>query len=149
MGWHQTVYGYFNSSVSSILTTVTEKLATNSKYRFVWSEVKWFEMWWPVQNPATQTIFRRLVRDGQLEFVGGGWSQSDEVSPSYRDIVDNTLTGHEYLLRTLGDDCPNRRCVRFGWQIDMFSGYSSTTPTLWTMMGYDGMVIRFEGSDDC
>jgi hypothetical protein len=29
----------------------------------------------------------------------------------------------------------------------MFSGYSSTTPTLWAMMGYDGMVIRFEGPD--
>ena len=34
------------------------------------------------------------------------------------------------------------RCVRFGWQIDMFAGYSATTPSLWAMMGYDGMVIR-------
>ena len=80
----------------------------------------------------------------QLEFVGAGWSQSDEVSPSYRDMIDNTVTGHEFLRRTLGDACPNDRCVRFGWQIDMFSGYSGTTPLLWALMGYDGMVIRFE-----
>jgi hypothetical protein len=117
VGWHQTVFGYYNSSVANILTTVTNKLAADSKYRFVWSEVKWFEMWWPDQTPQTQAIFRTLVRTGQLEFVGAGWSQSDEVSPSYRDMVDNTLTGHEYLLRILGDDCPNRRCVRFGYQV--------------------------------
>jgi hypothetical protein len=62
--------------------------------------------------------------------------------------VDNAMTGHEWLRRTMGDACPNHRCVRFGWQIDMFSGYSKTTPQLWSMMGYDGMVIRFEGPDD-
>ena len=70
------------------------------------------------------------------------------MSPSYRDIVDNTVTGHEFLLRIMGDACPNGRCVRFGWQIDMFSGYSGTTPQLWAMAGYDAMVIRFEGPDD-
>ena len=78
----------------------------------------------------------------------GGWSQSDEVTPSYRDMIDNTVTGHEFLRRTLGSDCPNNRCVRFGWQIDMFAGYSAATPSLWSMMGYDAMVIRFEGPDD-
>lgn len=30
----------------------------------------------------------------------------------------------------------------------MFAGYSATTPSLWSMMGYDAMVIRFEGPDD-
>ena len=105
-------------------------------------------MWWPSQTPETQDMFKAIVARKQLEFVGAGWSQCDEVSPSYRDIVDNTATGHEYLRRTLGDACPNGRCVRFGWQIDMFSGYSATTPSLWANAGYDGMVIRFEGPDD-
>ena len=77
-----------------------------------------------------------------------GWSQTDEVSPSYREVVDNAMTGHEWLRRNMGGACPDDRCVRFGWQIDMFSGYSKTTPQLWAMMGYDGMVIRFEGPDD-
>ena len=27
----------------------------------------------------------------------------------------------------------------------MFAGYSAASPSLWTMAGYDGMVIRFEG----
>jgi hypothetical protein len=43
-------------------------------------------------------------------------------------------TGHEYVRAAVGDVCPNDRCIRFGWQIDMFSGYSGTTPTLWAMV---------------
>ena len=36
-------------------------------------------MWWPDQTPAVQAKFKAIVRSGQLEFVGAGWSQSDEV----------------------------------------------------------------------
>lgn len=44
-----------------------------------------------------------------------------EVTPTYVDIIDNQVTGHEYLRRIgLQDECPIKgRCVRFGWQIDM------------------------------
>jgi len=137
VGWIETVFGYFNGSVTHILSSVTQALAADPRRRFIWSETKWFELWWPQQNASTQAQFRANVRSGQFEFVGAGWSQSDEVSPSYRDIVDNTVVGHEFLRRTLGGDCPTPgRCVRFGWQIDMFSGYSATTPSLWAMMGY-------------
>ena len=40
VGWLQTIFGYYNSSVSHILTTVTETLSRNPKYRFIWSEIK-------------------------------------------------------------------------------------------------------------
>lgn len=118
-------------------------------------------MWWPLQNATTRATFKRIVANGQLEFVGAGWSQHDEVTPSYRDMVSNTQAGHEYLRRILGPldkACPaahskggaaaRGRCIRFGWQIDMFAGYSAASPSLWTMAGYDGMVIRFEGPNE-
>jgi hypothetical protein len=70
-------------------------LSTNPSYKFIWSEIKWFEMWWPEQSDNVQVghllfawsdmvltpqqTFRRLVQNGQIEFVGAGWSQSDEV----------------------------------------------------------------------
>lgn len=76
-GWLKTVFGYYNASVNFILTSVTEALAAHPDRRFIWSEVKWFEMWWPQQTAATQELFKRLVATGQLEFVGAGWSQSD------------------------------------------------------------------------
>lgn len=114
----------------------------------------WVKRWWPQQNESTRAAFKRIVGNGQLEFVGAGWCQHDEVTPSYRDMVANTQAGHEYLRSILGpleNACPGYggkgggRCVRFGWQIDMFAGYSAASPSLWTMAGYDGMVIRFEG----
>lgn len=147
VGWLTTVQHYYDTRVQFTLSTLVETLTSNPSYRFIWSETKWFEMWWPNQTPLVQSKFKQLVSEGRIEFVGGGWSQSDEITPTYRDIVDNTCTGHEYLRRTIGDACPNDRCVRFGWQIDMFAGYSAAIPSLWHMMGYDGMVIRFEGPD--
>ena len=152
VGWEWTIFGYYNNSVRHILDSVVADLGAHPAHRFIWSETKWIEMWWPRQNATTQATFRRIVRDGQFEFVGAGWSQSDEVTPSYRDIIANTVTGHEYLRRILGPldkACPARgRCIRFGWQIDMFAGYSAATPSLWAMAGYDGMVNRFEGPND-
>ncbi len=161
VGWQQTVAGYYQSSVRYILDSVVADLATHPAHRFIWSETKWIELWWPQQNASTRARFIALVASGQFEFVGAGWSQSDEVTPSYRDMVSNTVTGHEFLRRTLTTNatgpfemlCPGAhglgrgRCVRFGWQIDMFAGYSAATPSLWRNAGYDGMVVRFEGPD--
>eukprot|EP00039_Didymoeca_costata_P024844 m.11690 g.11690 ORF g.11690 m.11690 type:complete len:1093 (+) comp4504_c0_seq1:95-3373(+) len=156
VGWLYTVDGYFNLSVSDILTTVVADLAANPTHRFIWSEVKWIQLWWPHQNSTTQDTFRSLVYSGQFELVGGGWSQHDEVTPSYRDMVANTVIGHEFLRSILGPlerACPGPggvgkgRCIRFGWQIDMFAGYSAASPSLGVAAGYDGIVLRFEGPD--
>ncbi len=93
VGWVWTVAAYFNNSVSDILDTVTADLTAHPDHRFIWSETKWLEMWWPLQNTSTQEAFKRLVFNGQLELVGAGWSQHDEVTPSYRDMIANTVTG--------------------------------------------------------
>jgi hypothetical protein len=29
-------------------------------------------MWWPLQSASTQAAFKKLVANGQLEFVGAG-----------------------------------------------------------------------------
>ena len=98
VGWLMSVDGYFNpshydgsenqDSVSNILTTVTQALDADESLRFIWSETKWIEMWWPQQTPAMQAAFKRIVKRGQLEFVGAGWSQNDEVTTAYYDVID-------------------------------------------------------------
>ena len=145
VGWLKTVDGYFNDSVQHILSTVTSRLDADPTARFVWSETKWLAMWWPQQTPAVQAAFRRIVTRGQIEFVGGGWSQNDETTTHWRDVIDNQILGHQWLRDTFGQKYGR---TRWGWQLDMFAGYASTTPALWAMMGYDGMVIRWEGRDD-
>ena len=129
VGWLMSVDGYFHArrwdgsensqSVSNILTEVTKALDADETLRFIWSETKWIEMWWPQQTPAMQAAFKRIVKRGQLEFVGAGWSQNDEVTTAYYDVIDNQVTGHEFLRRTgLLDECPQPgRCIRFGWQV--------------------------------
>jgi hypothetical protein len=157
VGWLMSVDGYFNerqwngeenpNSVHAILSTVTPSLDADPSLRFIWSEIKWIEMWLPQQTPAMQAAFRRIVKSGQFEFVGAGWSQNDEVTTAYYDVIDNQVTGHEYLRR-LGLECPQPgRCVRVGWQIDMFAGFSGATPSLWAMAGYDAMFLRWEGDE--
>ena len=160
VGWLMSVDGYFNpnhydgsentDSVSNILTTVTQSLDADPELRFIWSETKWIEMWWPKQTAAMQAAFKRIIKSGQLEIVGGGWSQNDEVTTAYYDVIDNQVTGHEFLKRTgLLDECPQPgRCIRFGWQIDMFAGFSGATANLWAMAGYDGMFLRWEGTEE-
>ena len=157
VGWLQSVDGYFNehqwngeenpNSVHAILNTVTPALDANPGLRFIWSEIKWIQLWLPQQTPTMQAAFRRIVKNGQFEFVGAGWSQNDEVTTAYYDVIDNQVTGHEYLRR-LGLECPQPgRCVRVGWQIDMFAGFSGATPSLWALAGYDAMFLRWEGDE--
>ena len=50
-GWLETVQGYYDSYVHSILNTVVSSLYADKKLRFIWSEIKWLEMWW---NNATE-----------------------------------------------------------------------------------------------
>ena len=139
-------YGVTGDPVRQILDTVVETLASNPALRFVWSETIWLQKWWPLQTAETQATLVRLVASGQIEIVGGGFVQNDEATTTVDDIVDQTLTGHEFL-RSIGL-VTDARPVRHGYQIDMFAGYSPATPSLWALMGYEGMVLRFEGTDE-
>ena len=64
VGWQLTVAGYYNASVHHILNSVVADLAANPGHRFIWSEIKWIEMWWPSQSNKTRDTFRSLVRSG-------------------------------------------------------------------------------------
>jgi hypothetical protein len=88
-------------------------------------ETIWFDMWWRLQNASTQATFRDLVARGQLEFVGGGYVQSDEATTTFADVIDQTTTGHEILRAALpGLPPPNH-----GWQVR-----SSKCQLCWTVL---------------
>ncbi len=76
-------------------------------------------------------IVKKLVRNGQLEFINGGVCQNDEATPYYEDMIDQMTWGHQFLKREFGI-APN-----VGWQIDPF-GHSSTQASLFHDMGIDG-----------
>jgi len=73
--------------------------------------------------------------------VNGGWTAHDEANPSYDDMINNMMIGHQFLKREF-DMTPN-----IGWDIDTF-GHSDTNTRLYAEMGFDAMFFsRLDGSD--
>ena len=40
---------------------------------------------------------RKHIQKGRWEFFNGGWVATDEACPSFRDLLENIIVGHEFL----------------------------------------------------
>ena len=137
VGWLQTFDDLARLNVSRILDTVTVNLNENPERRFAWSEVAFLEYWWNRQNSTTKTIFKKLIANGQLEFVDGGWSQQDMGCTDYDGMLNNMGVGHQFLRDTFS---PLNVVPRTGWSLDPF-GISSTQAIFYSLMGMDSYVF--------
>lgn len=133
VGWLKTPEDYYTSEVVHIFDTVTRELDAHPDYRFQWAETAWLYMW-TANNRSRIDTLRRLIERGQLEVIGGGWTQNDEGATHYEAVAEQMSVGHQWLLENLG--------VRpvAGWQIDPF-GASSATPHLFGDCGFRSLVI--------
>ena len=84
---------------------------------------------------------RTVVKNGQLEFINGGWCMHDEASPYYTAMVDQTTRGHMFLKANFGIDA----IPRGTWQIDPF-GHSNTNA--WLIGAEAGMQSLYWGRTD-
>lgn len=134
-GWLKTYFEYYSGHVNRILTGVTNALIADPKKTFIWAEVSFFKLWWESQSIETKEAVRRVVANGQLEFVGGGWVQNDEAASPVEVVLNQISEGHEYLLRQFNF------VPTIAWQVDPF-GHSSLTPTLFSQIGYKALVIN-------
>ena len=82
-----------------------------------------------MQREPVREDVRQLVRDGQLEFINGGWSANDEACPSYEEVIMNMMTGHQFLMRNFGV------VPKHAWHADAF-GHSASTVELFARMGF-------------
>ncbi|KAF6207869.1 hypothetical protein GE061_016318 [Apolygus lucorum] len=144
VGWLKTVDEYYYGSrntiqdagVQYILDSVITELSHDPKKRFIYVETAFFYKWWQEQDDTKRHQVKKLVNQGRLEFIGGGWSMNDEAATHYQSIVDQFTWGFRRLSDLFGD------CGRpkIGWQIDPF-GHSRENAAIMARMGFDGLFL--------
>ena len=131
VGWLKTTGEYLSglnntiqvANVSQIISAVVRALVANPDRKFVYVEQAFFQRWWRQQTPATRKLTQQLVHAGQLSFANGGWCMHDEATTHFVDMIDQTTTGHQYLLDQFNFT------PKAGWQLDPF-GHSATQASL-------------------
>ncbi|DBB01101.1 hypothetical protein WJX77_006941 [Trebouxia sp. C0004] len=142
-GWLKTMDQYYYGSnnkiqlaaVQYILDTVVQALDANPDRKFVYGEMSFFTRWWREQTEATKDLVRKLVDNGQLDFVNGGYVQHDEAAAHYVAMIDQTTRGHSFIKEQFG------KVPTIGWQLDPF-GHSATHAALMCgLLGFDGLFF--------
>ncbi|XP_015433271.1 PREDICTED: alpha-mannosidase 2 [Dufourea novaeangliae] len=134
-GWLSTFEKYYAFQTRSILNNMVPKLVEDSRRKFIWAEISFFQLWWEDQSETTRTLVRRLIHDGQLEIVSGGWVMPDESVSHWMAQLTQLTEGHQWLKYNL-DYTPNS-----GWAIDPF-GLSPTMPYLLKNAGLQNVLIQ-------
>ncbi|CAL1531573.1 unnamed protein product [Lymnaea stagnalis] len=136
VGWLVTVDQYYYKAVQFILDGVIPELAADPSKRFIYVEIAFFSRWFNEQDDATRHLVQKLVDEGRLEFILGGWCMNDEATPHYTAMLDQHKIGFEYLRNNFGD------CARpkIGWQIDPF-GHSREQASMFAQFGFDGFFF--------
>lgn len=136
-GWVETFDQYYYGYVETIINSVVKSLLENPRRRFIFVETSFFMRWWRDQNEYMRSRFKKLVTNGQMEFISGGWSMNDEAVSHYSAVIDQMTLGHKSLYRLFGQ-CGG--VPKIGWQIDPF-GHSREYASLLSQMGFDGLFL--------
>ena len=86
---------------------------------------------------CVKDLVRDLVANGQLHFIGGGWSMNDEAATHYQAIIDQMSLGLIKLNATFPNGCA---IPKVAWQIDPF-GHSKEQASIFAQMGFDGLFF--------
>ncbi|XP_043934204.1 alpha-mannosidase 2x isoform X2 [Protopterus annectens] len=134
-GWIKTFDKYYQDQTQFILNNMLVKLTEDPRRRFIWSEISFFVKWWDNIDSQKRAAVRRLVGNGQLEIVTGGWVMTDEANAHYFAMLDQLIEGHQWLEKNIGV------IPRSGWAVDPF-GHSSTMAYLLKRSNLTSMLIQ-------
>ena len=105
VGWLKTVDQYYlgekdiiqMANVQHIIESVIKELALDPKKRYIQVETAFFWRYWVQQDDEMKAMIKKLVNEGRLEFIGGGWSMHDEATVHYSSLIDNMAFGMKQL----------------------------------------------------
>lgn len=143
VGWLKTVDQYYVGSnnsiqgacVQNVLDSIVPALLADKNRKFIYVEQAFFQRWWRDQSELIQSIVKKLVNSGQLEFINGGMCMHDEASPHYIDMIDQTTLGHRFIKEEFGVT------PRIGWQIDPFGHSAVQAYLLGAEVGFDSLFF--------
>ncbi|XP_041362774.1 lysosomal alpha-mannosidase-like [Gigantopelta aegis] len=136
VGWLMTVDQYYYQEVQFILDSVIPELERDPSKRFIYVEIAFFARWFREQLDPMRHTVKRLVNEGRLEFILGGWCMDDEAATHYNAIIDQHTLGFQFLRTNFGD------CARpkIAWQIDPF-GHSREQASIFARFGFDALFF--------
>ncbi|XP_062403410.1 alpha-mannosidase 2x [Sardina pilchardus] len=134
-GWIKTFDKYYSDQTQHIFNNMLVKLAEDPRRKFIWSEISFFAKWWESVDTHKQAAMRKLIQDGQLEIVSGGWVMPDEANTHYFAMIDQLIEGHQWLERNLGIT------PHSAWAVDPF-GHSATMPYVLKRANLTSMLIQ-------
>lgn len=76
-----------------------QELKRNPSRKFIYVEAAFFWRWWKSQDEDIKQLVTQLVKNGQLEFISGGWSMNDEGCTHYNALVDQMSLGLRFINR--------------------------------------------------
>jgi len=123
-----------DASVQYILDSVMYSLAENPDRKFIYVESAFFWRWWNEQTDSKKQQVRDFVKNGQLEFINGGWCMNDEATTYFESMIDQMTLGHRLLRQEFGIT------PKVAWHIDPF-GHSANQASLYSRMGFDGFIF--------
>ncbi|RWR73136.1 alpha-mannosidase-like protein isoform X1 [Cinnamomum micranthum f. kanehirae] len=138
VGWLKTIDQYYvgannsiqGASVENVLDSVVTALLMDKNRKFIFA---FFQRWWRQRSSSVQTIVKKFVDMGQLEFINGGMCMHDEAVAHYIDMIDQTTLGHRFIKQEFG------QTPRIGWQIDPFGHSAVQAYLLGAEVGFDSL----------
>ena len=64
---------YYNEQVRDIISNIINELWSNPERKAVWAETCFLEMFYNECHQHNKRMLKELIKNGQLEIVGGGW----------------------------------------------------------------------------
>ncbi|XP_037948464.1 alpha-mannosidase 2-like [Teleopsis dalmanni] len=134
-GWLRTFNDYYHHKTKPLLENIIQNLFTFPDLKFIWAEICYFSRFYDTQDLITKERIKKLVHNGQLEFVTGGWGMPDEANTHWISLLIQLTEGQSWLKQNFNITPIN------SWSIDPF-GHSPTLPYILKQSGFQNLLIQ-------